>query len=95
MIHLYNVENGVPKRTNISVEFFDLGFRVMAPGDLSSVELDTTLDMLYSRVKEQENNQINQVSSKFHCISTQNIGTMNEIDFFSWKMSSVVLHQWR
>lgn len=44
------------------MEFFDLGFRVMAPGDLKPVELDATLDLLYSRVKEQENNQINQVS---------------------------------
>lgn len=66
---LYNVrlflflrsENGQPKRSNISVEFSDLGFRVLAPGDLSATELDATLDMLYSRVREQEQNQLNQV----------------------------------
>lgn len=61
-IELTFQENGANKRSNISVEFSDLGFRVMAPGDLTPIELDSTLDMLYSRVKEQENNQINQVS---------------------------------
>lgn len=45
------------------MEFSDLGFRVLAPGDLSDTELDATLNMLYSRVQEQENNQIYQVSS--------------------------------
>lgn len=34
----------------------------MAPGDLSPIELDATLNMLYSRVQEQERNQSNQVS---------------------------------
>lgn len=58
------LENGAPKRSNISVEFSDLGFRVLAPGDLTPTELDSTLDMLYSRVKEQENNQVNQVIVK-------------------------------
>lgn len=57
-------ENGASRRSNISVEFSNLGFRVMAPGDLTPTELDSTLDMLYSRVKEQENNQVNQVSVK-------------------------------
>lgn len=59
------LENGSSKRSNISVEFSDLGFRVLAPGDLSESELDSTLDLLYSRVKEQEKNQINQVSFKY------------------------------
>lgn len=63
-VNLY-LENGSSKRSNISVEFSDLGFRVLAPGDLSESELDSTLDLLYSRVKEQENNQINQVSFKY------------------------------
>lgn len=53
--------NGLPKRSTISVEFFDLGFRVLAPGDLSDIELDATLDLLYSRVQGQENSQLAQV----------------------------------
>lgn len=54
--------DGLPKRSTISVEFYDLGFRVLAPGDLSDFELDSTLDLLYSRVKSQEQNQLEQVS---------------------------------
>lgn len=54
-------EDGVSRRSNISVEFFELGFRVSAPGDLTAMELDSTLDLLFSRVKEQENNQLYQV----------------------------------
>lgn len=55
-------ENGLPKRSNISVEFFNLGFRVLAPGDLMATELDSTLNLLYTRVKEQENKQLAQAS---------------------------------
>lgn len=40
----------------------------MAPGDLSAIELDATLNMLYSRVQEQEHNQTNQVC--FSCLLT-------------------------
>lgn len=65
-IHSFNIENGSSRRSNISVEFSDLGFRVSAPGDLSAIELDATLDMLYSRVKEQELNQTNQVRFFLH-----------------------------
>lgn len=53
--------NGLPKRSTISVEFSDLGFRVRAPGDLSDDELDSTLDVLYSRVQGQEKTQLRQV----------------------------------
>lgn len=61
-VFFFSLENGNSRRSNISVEFSDLGFRVLAPGDLNASELDATLDMLYSRVKEQETNQISQVS---------------------------------
>lgn len=64
-----DIEKGNSRRSNISVEFSDLGFRVMAPGDLSAIELDSTLDMLYSRVKEQELNQTNQVCIYFILVS--------------------------
>lgn len=58
-------ENNMPKRSNISVEFYDLGFRVMAPGDLTPLEQDSTLNLLYSRVKGQENNQQAQLENVF------------------------------
>lgn len=54
--------NGLPKRSNISVEFYDLGFRVRSPGDLTDEELDSTLDCLHSRVVDQEKTQLLQVS---------------------------------
>lgn len=79
--------NGQPKRTTISVEFSDLGFRVLAPGDLSDVELDSTLDLLYSRVQGQENNQLGQVRFRLELFRCQKL-----IHFFrhfnSWKTYS-------
>lgn len=45
------------------MEFFDLGFRILAPGDLTSHEQDLTLNQLYSRVKSQENNQLTQLEN--------------------------------
>lgn len=63
-------ENGHSKRSNISVEFSDLGFRVLAPGDLSPIELDSTLDMLFSRVQEQETNQIYQLENVFRGLTS-------------------------
>lgn len=63
--HLKNLEwtkvDGQTKRSNLSIEFFEIGFRVLAPGDLTDTELDSTLDLLYSRVEGQEKNQLIQV----------------------------------
>lgn len=53
--------NGLPKRSNISVEFYDLGFRVKSPGDLNDKKLDSALEFLHSRVVEQEKAQLIQV----------------------------------
>jgi ATP-dependent DNA helicase Q4 len=61
----WTTENGLPKRSTISVSFFDLGFRVRAPGDLTDTELDDTLDMLYERVTKQERAQLLQLQ----CVS--------------------------
>lgn len=58
-------ENGFPKRSNISVQFLNLGFRLRAPGDLTDDELDNTLDMLYDRVLSQERTELVQVTSQF------------------------------
>ncbi|KAI4471793.1 dna helicase recq family member [Holotrichia oblita] len=46
--------NGQPKRSNLSVEFSNLGFCVLAPGNLNDTQLDDTLDYLYKRVVDQE-----------------------------------------
>lgn len=53
--------NGAPKRSALSVDFFDLGFRVRSPGDLTDEELDNTLDLLHNRVVAQEKTQLIQV----------------------------------
>ncbi|XP_050094697.1 uncharacterized protein LOC126577261 [Anopheles aquasalis] len=54
-------EGGTRKRSALSVSFFDLGFRVRAPGDLTDEELDHTLDTLYGRVTHQERTQLAQL----------------------------------
>lgn len=53
--------NGVNKRSTLSVQFSDLGFRVRSPGDLTDEELDSALDLLHSRVVAQEKTQLIQV----------------------------------
>lgn len=62
--------NGQSKRSSISVEFSDLGFRVRSPGDLSDSELDATLDLLYNRVTDQELTQLMQLQNVFNGMST-------------------------
>lgn len=61
--------NGQPKRSSISIEFSDLGFRVRSPGDLSDAELDTMLDMMYGRVTGQERMQLLQLQNVFNGLS--------------------------
>lgn len=62
--------NGAPKRSAISVDYSDLGFRIRAPGDLSDEELDATLDMLYNRVQSQEKTQLMQLDNVFKGLSS-------------------------
>ncbi|XP_049538714.1 uncharacterized protein LOC125953289 [Anopheles darlingi] len=57
----WTTEGGTRKRSALSVSFFDLGFRVRAPGDLTDEELDHTLDTLYGRVTHQERTQLAQL----------------------------------
>ncbi|XP_053687852.1 ATP-dependent DNA helicase Q4 [Sabethes cyaneus] len=64
------VENNVRKRSPISVSFYDLGFRMRAPGDLSDDELDTNLDSLYTRVMNQEKTQLVQLQCVFDALSS-------------------------
>ncbi|GJQ84260.1 putative DNA helicase [Trypoxylus dichotomus] len=46
--------NGQSKRSTLSIEFSNLGFRLLAPGNLDDIQLDNALDHLYKRVTEQE-----------------------------------------
>lgn len=64
--------NGYPKRSPITVSFYDLGFRIKAPGDFTTDEIDDALDTLYSRALKQEQTQLIQVKDslikKYKCI---------------------------
>ncbi|KAJ8933212.1 hypothetical protein NQ314_014159 [Rhamnusium bicolor] len=46
--------NNQQKRSSISVQFSNLGLRLLAPGNLSDDQLDEALDSLYNRVINQE-----------------------------------------
>lgn len=62
--------NGMPKRSPISVQFKDLGFRIRSRGDLTDDELDATLNDLYSRVVLQEKSQLHQLNNLFNGLSS-------------------------
>ncbi|RZC35231.1 ATP-dependent DNA helicase Q4, partial [Asbolus verrucosus] len=46
--------NGQPKRSTLNVSFSNLGFRLLAPGNLNDEQLDEALDSLYEHVINQE-----------------------------------------
>lgn len=62
--------NGMPKRSPISVQFKNLGFRIQSRGDLTDDELDATLNDLYSRVVLQEKSQLAQLNNVFDGLSS-------------------------
>ncbi|KAG4075057.1 hypothetical protein HA402_008122 [Bradysia odoriphaga] len=62
--------NGKPKRSAVSVQFKNLGFRIRSRGDLTDDELDATLNDLYSRVVLQEKSQLAQLNNVFHGLSS-------------------------
>uniref|UniRef100_A0AAG5DBZ4 ATP-dependent DNA helicase Q4 n=1 Tax=Anopheles atroparvus TaxID=41427 RepID=A0AAG5DBZ4_ANOAO len=79
----WTTENNVRKRSPLSVSFFDLGFRVRAPGDLTDEELDRTLDTLYERVTSQERTQLAQlqcVSEALNSVSFNSIHPVCRVD---------------
>ncbi|XP_037890041.1 uncharacterized protein LOC119637796 [Glossina fuscipes] len=53
--------DGLPKRSPITVTFNDLGFRLTAPGDFTTAEIDEALDTLYNRTVKQEKTQLMQL----------------------------------
>lgn len=52
-------------RSKITVSYFDLGFRIRAPGNLMDDQLDATLEYLYDRVTRQEKTEIIQLHNVF------------------------------
>ncbi|XP_030386390.1 ATP-dependent DNA helicase Q4 [Scaptodrosophila lebanonensis] len=61
--------NGFPKRSPLTVSFYDLGFRIKAPGDFSETEIDAALDTLYTRSVKQERTQLIQLQYVAHGLS--------------------------
>ncbi|XP_057652409.1 ATP-dependent DNA helicase Q4 [Diorhabda carinulata] len=55
--------NNQPKRSTINVQFSDLGFRLLAPGNLADEKLDEALENLYTRVVEQERTALRQLNA--------------------------------
>ncbi|XP_016969067.2 ATP-dependent DNA helicase Q4 [Drosophila rhopaloa] len=58
--------NGFPKRSPITVSFYDLGFRIKVPGDFTETEIDSALDTLYTRSVKQERTQLIQLQYVAH-----------------------------
>ncbi|KAH8242128.1 hypothetical protein KR026_005234 [Drosophila bipectinata] len=58
--------NGFPKRSPITVSFYDLGFRIKVPGDFTETEIDSALDTLYTRSVKQESTQLIQLQYVAH-----------------------------
>ncbi|XP_013112957.2 uncharacterized protein LOC106091083 [Stomoxys calcitrans] len=62
--------NGYPKRSPITVSFYELGFRIKAPGDFTIEEIDDALDILYNRCVKQEKTQLIQLQYVFQGLSS-------------------------
>lgn len=77
--------NGAPKRSSLSVQFKDLGFRIRSRGDLSDDELDSTLNDLYSRVVSQEKSQLVQLNNVFNGLSSVAYRTFVEAQMDEFK----------
>lgn len=61
--------NNQPKRSTISVQLSDLGFRLLAPGNLTEEQLDEALDSLYNRVVDQERKALLQLNAVHKTLS--------------------------
>lgn len=57
----WTVVNGQSKRSTLNVQFKNLGFRVLAPGNLTDSQLDEALDSLYEHVVSQERTSMKQL----------------------------------
>lgn len=75
--------NGTSKRSNISVRYDMLGFRVKAPGDLTDEELDEALETLVDRARFQESaalQQLETISATLHRLSTPSVKKCLELN---------------
>ncbi|XP_038223272.1 ATP-dependent DNA helicase Q4 [Zerene cesonia] len=82
--HLKNLEwtmkDGVSKRSFLKVEFHTLGFRIKAPGDLNSSELDEILDDLHKIVHGQEKkmlHQLEEIHNSFQRLCTDSFSVIS------------------
>lgn len=50
----FSTVNNQSKRSLLNVQFANLGFRLLAPGNLTDSQLDEALDSIFSRVTKQE-----------------------------------------
>lgn len=69
-------ENGISRKSSLKVEFHTLGFRIRAPGDLTSLELDKMLDYLHETVITQEKSrlqQLEEISITLHKLGSSTI----------------------
>jgi hypothetical protein len=57
------------RRTGISVELYELGFRVLAPGNLRPSELDEALDTLHGHVENLEKCSLQQLKTVFKVLT--------------------------
>ncbi|XP_059613084.1 ATP-dependent DNA helicase Q4 [Phlebotomus argentipes] len=71
--------NNRSRRTSISVQFDDIGFRIRAPGDFTDEQMDNILEMLINRVAQQENLEIYQLQSIFQGLSSVSSATLTTI----------------
>ncbi|KAJ9598899.1 hypothetical protein L9F63_026565 [Diploptera punctata] len=66
----WNKVNDRWQRTGLTVELFELGFRVLAPGNLNPSELDEALDTLYDHVEMQEKTSLQQLKTVFNALTS-------------------------
>ncbi|XP_060533000.1 ATP-dependent DNA helicase Q4 [Cylas formicarius] len=59
----WTAENNAPKRSCLNVQFSNLGFRLLAPGNLPEKDLDEALDSLYTKVIKQEGMALKQLTA--------------------------------
>jgi hypothetical protein len=57
------------RRTGITVELFELGFHVLAPGNLSASELDEALDTLHGHVENLEKCSLQQLKTVLEALT--------------------------
>ncbi|GBP19855.1 ATP-dependent DNA helicase Q4 [Eumeta japonica] len=76
----WDSDGGITKRSQFTVQFHTLGFRIKAPGDLTATELDEILDHIHETVQSQERkmvHQLEEIDRAFTNITKLSIRSMN------------------